>query len=212
MKRLMVVMLMALSLVVALTGCGGDDVVKPKDDEPVPDETAVFHFDVSPGGEFNPTLTQGGITISFETDETVNPAGVVQFVDDERAKPYSGAGNLRLTTRSMGGPYDIVVNLQVSTALYAITLHAYQANELIGLGPITTPFVFEAFAGDGTAIGSFGTTQYTPWETPSYEALTFTSAVGIRRLRLVGMTNVSYFDEMTVSTVPPTAADFTPNR
>ncbi len=194
----------------AVVGCSDDDGVKPKDDGPIPEETATFHFDVRPAKELNPTITEGGITISFTTDETVNPAGDVQFVDDERAEPYRGKGNLRLSTHVFGAAHDVAVNLYVSTALYAMTLYAFQGDELGG-DPVTTPFVFEAYAGDGTALGSFSTTRFTPSEASVYELLTFTSAVGIRRLRLVGITNVSYFDEMTVSTVPPGAVDLSPN-
>jgi hypothetical protein len=205
-RRIAVIAAAAVSLV----GCSDDDGVKPKNDGPIPDETATFHFDVRPAKELNPTITEGGITISFTTDEAVNPAGDVQFVDDERAEPYRGKGNLRLSTHVFGAADDVGVNLYVSTALYAMTLFAFQGDELGG-DPVTTPFVFEAYAGDGTALGSFSTTRFTPSEAPTYEQLTFTSAVGIRRLRLLGMTNVSYFDEMTVSTVPPGAVDFTSN-
>jgi hypothetical protein len=160
--------------------------------------TLTFHFDSSPSGPFNPTFTEGSLSVAFSTDASVTPTGVVQFVG---GVSYAGPGSLRLSDQAVGG-FDVGAFMTFSSDVYGIQLYAFQCQELFGVGPVSTPFSFAAYDSDDNLLGTFSTTQFSDCLAASYayQLLQFTSPVGIRKVRLLGVVNVSYFDEMTIET------------
>jgi hypothetical protein len=197
-------MCLILMFSVGAISCSGD-VGSPTNPGTQPPSTlAIFHFDSKSVGEFNPTITKGAVTISFVTDENVNHAGFVQVVDDFRAEPYRGKGNARLSKGNGGQVTDnIAVDLNFNADVYTISFHAFQTDSLY-VTKNTTPFGFEFFDAGGTSLGAVTTTKFTSWRNPQYEALQFDGTGGVRRIRLTGIDNSSYFDELVVHTVPPT--------
>lgn len=149
-----------LAALVIVFGCSCDGESPTDTNGGTPPTNIVFHFDSNPGSEFNPTITNGPVTLSFVTDATVNSAGVVQFVNDFRAIPYRGKGNLRLSKGAGGQPgFEVAVDLYFSIDVYSISLHVFQGDELAGM-PVTTPFTFEGFDGNGTSLGTMVTTGF----------------------------------------------------
>lgn len=193
--------LLTLSLL-ALSACGGDDE-SPTDGGVDNDEPIVFGFDTNPGTEFNPTFTKGPVTISFATDTGVNAAGVIQFVNDFRAEPYRGTGNLRLTSTGSAQDPVVAVDMRFNVKVYTISCHAFQTDSLY-VTKITTPFSFEFFDENDVSLGTVETTQYTSWRDPEYEIIHFPAEDGVRRIRLQGIVNSSYLDAFVVNTRPAT--------
>jgi hypothetical protein len=189
-------------LVLTVAACGGDGG-SPTDGGTNWDGPIVFGFDESPT-EFNPTFTKGPVTILFSTDTSVNAAGVMQFVDDFRAEPYRGKGNVRLTSR--GSPQDpnVAVDMRFNIKVYTISCHAFQTDSLY-VTKITTPFSLEFFDENDLSLGTAATTQHTSWRDPKYEIIQFPAAGGVRRIKLRGILNCSYLDAFVVSAKPPSS-------
>src|ERR1043165_9366055 len=89
-------------------------------------EVIVFHFDSS-NIEFNPSFSESGLEISFSTDTSLNSNGVAQFVSDDRANPFSGPGNLRLSSQG-GGPELSAAFLDLPIAAHRLELYAAECD------------------------------------------------------------------------------------
>ncbi len=189
-------------LVCALSFASTGFVIIPRTD------TLLFTFDRS-DEEFNPDFFQDGFMVRFSTDRTVNPAGVVQYVNDARAVPFSGIGNLRLTERATGPAKAVAVIVNFSTPVHTVELKAFQ----IDMGS-AAPLVVEAFASSnalGKPVDSARTKGFAspPYSAKSYETLilgdsSLTRVPPFRSLRITGVTNASYFDDLTALIPLPT--------
>ncbi len=171
-------------------------------------ETLRFSFDRS-DEEFNPDFYSDGFMVRFSPDRVVNPFGVAQFVNDARAVPFSGPGNIRLSERASGPAKAVAVIVNFSTPVLTVELQAFQ----IDLGS-QVPLVVDAFAA-ANAFGKPVDTARTrgfasaPFSAKSYETLTLGDEAlqrvpPIRSLRITGLTNASYFDDLVVIIPLPT--------
>jgi len=172
-------------------------------------QTAVFHFDGSVD-EYSPTFTDKGITVSFSTDVDFDPRGLVQYVTGARALPYSGTGNLRLT-RKLGEAVPVGAFANFSEPVYSIDLQALECGcETLSCGfpgPSSDEFRIEAYTGidgQGSLVASLSPARAElPFDRDDYQLVRIRSQVGILSLRLQGMINCAYFDEMVVDATAP---------
>jgi hypothetical protein len=164
--------------------------------------TVTFHFDrgsPSPPG-YELAYIQDSYVVSFVIDRSFNPAGMVQLVDDFRASPCAGDGNLRLSAGSGNQSMEVAATMSFfradrsPTDVIDITLCACQYS---GSDPVTTPLAFVAFDDAGNEVASYLVEPNPTWPLAFIQAH-LASPTGIHSVRIVGHVNTSIFDELTV--------------
>jgi hypothetical protein len=161
--------------------------------------------DPDKGDGVNPTFSEEGITITFSSDQPSlpHPAGVAQWTNDDRSRPHSGDGSMRLTHTGANytGPVSAWMDISQSTKeiqLYAINFYYDYSLE---------PFVIEAYSAMDILLDTASTTGFADFATytpDDFELITLSSSSPISKLRfLAGTSNQAWFDDMDLNVPEP---------
>jgi hypothetical protein len=138
----------------------------------------VFDFDAQPVSQFNPTFTQGGLTITF----SATPPSVAQWAI---GTTFSGLGAMRLSDSLSGGFFEDKASMAFSTPVNSVDLFAND----FGL----FPFSIAALSPTKSVLNTVSLPVLSGWM-----EVTFAGFGPIGGLSFDGFTNSAYWDHMTV--------------
>jgi len=146
-------------------------------------------FDFESGDEFNPTLVESGLTMSFSSSLPLTS----QLVTDSRSLPFAGIGSMRLTLAAAGDSAT-AARLDFSHLLSNVSLWAIDAS----VSFIDANFQISALSSTNAVLG---TVVVTPGSV--YELIQFSGIGSIAALSFsANNVNVAYWDNLSATVIP----------